>query len=59
MEKALLISHQHIFSIIFDCLGNVNFDECSKSRNNKKDAFSIFYDMIYLFTGEPSQLLQV
>ena len=48
-----------MFTILFDTLGNLDFEECDieKSSENKKQIFSVLYDMIYLFEGEPVQLM--
>ena len=51
--------HERILSVLFEVMGSPTFFRLSPhNKENKRKAMSILYDFIFLFEGEPAQLLQ-
>jgi hypothetical protein len=40
-------------------LNDNDLNECAHGKSNLKKAFSVLHDIIYLFQGEPTQLMQM
>ena len=34
LEKSLVIGHKEIFTLLFDLMGNTDFEECKKGKTN-------------------------
>lgn len=53
-EKFIIQENFHIFSLLFDLLANIGFEECKEGQDNLAKAFKVLFEMIHLFKGEPA-----
>ena len=54
IEKSLILTLPKVLRIIFETLSDIKFEECHRGAQNKEQAFTVLYSILFIANGEPT-----